>query len=60
MVCTISGLCSDALLIQTDPDADVDDIEEEAEILSDKGRFGTYLSLSRRVFCLFSYLQHRS
>lgn len=44
MVCTISGLCSDTLLIQTDPDADGCDEEEaelEAEVFTDKSRLGT-------------------
>ncbi|KAL0644791.1 hypothetical protein Bca4012_043081 [Brassica carinata] len=40
MVCTISGLCSDSLVLETDSDTD----QEEAEILTEKGRFGTYLS----------------
>lgn len=49
MVCTISGLCSDTLLVQTDPDADgcyEEEAELEAEVFMDKSRLGTYLSIS--------------
>lgn len=64
MVCTISGLCSDTLLIQTDPDADGCDEEEaelEAEVFTDKSRLGTYLSFSLTFpFHLFFYFQHIS
>ncbi|CAH8358522.1 unnamed protein product [Eruca vesicaria subsp. sativa] len=35
MVCTISGLCSDSLVLETDSDTD----QEEAEVLTEKGRF---------------------
>ncbi|ESQ39663.1 hypothetical protein EUTSA_v10000968mg [Eutrema salsugineum] len=39
MVCTISGLCSDNLLIEADSDSDEEEAEQEAEILTEKGRF---------------------
>ncbi|KAJ4878159.1 F-box protein SKIP31 [Raphanus sativus] len=35
MVCTISGLCSDSLVLETDSDTD----QEEAEVLTENGRF---------------------
>lgn len=46
MVCTISGLCSESLLVQDDSDADEEEAEQEAEVLTGRGRFGTYLSPS--------------
>lgn len=61
LVCTISGFCSDNLLIQTDPDADMvneEESEPEAEIFTGRSRLGTYLSCL--LFRLFSYLQHIS
>jgi hypothetical protein len=39
MVCTISGLCSDSLLLELDSDTDEEEAELEAEILTEKGRF---------------------
>lgn len=59
MVCTISGLCSDTLLVQTDPDADgcyEEEAELEAEVFMDKSRLGTYLSisLSHTSFSIYS------
>ncbi|KAF3488443.1 hypothetical protein F2Q69_00055371 [Brassica cretica] len=40
MVCTISGLCSESLLVQDDSDADEEEAEQEAEVLTGRGRFG--------------------
>jgi len=48
MVCTISGVCSDTLLVQTEPDADgcyEEEAELEAEVFTDKSRLGTHLSI---------------
>ncbi|CAG7861872.1 hypothetical protein BRARA_I01887 [Brassica rapa] len=39
MVCTISGLCSDSLVLETDSDTEQEEAELEAEILTEKGRF---------------------
>lgn len=63
MVCTISGLCSDSVLLELDSDTDEEDAELEAEILTEKGRFGTDLSLFLFYppFPVYSaYLQHVS
>ncbi|CAH8278220.1 unnamed protein product [Arabidopsis lyrata] len=48
MVCTISGLCSDTLLVQTDPDADgcyEEEAELEAEVFMDKSRLARAFEL---------------
>ncbi|XP_010494634.1 PREDICTED: F-box protein SKIP31-like [Camelina sativa] len=48
MVCTISGLCSDTLLVQTDPDPDGCDEEEaelELEVFTDKSRLARAFEL---------------
>ena len=58
MVCTISGLCSDSLVLETDSDTEQEEAELEAEILTEKGRFGTYLSPA--VVLSSSYLLHVS
>lgn len=56
MVCTISGLCSDSVLLELDSDTDEEEAELEAEILTEKGRFGTYLSLSFFPILLFPFI----
>ncbi|CAH2046318.1 unnamed protein product [Thlaspi arvense] len=45
MVCTISGLCSDSLLVEDDSNADEEEAELEAEIFTGKGRFGRAFEL---------------
>ncbi|KFK31571.1 hypothetical protein AALP_AA6G129400 [Arabis alpina] len=48
LVCTISGLCSENLLMQTDPEADMvneEEAEPEAEIFSERGRLARAFEL---------------
>ncbi|XP_023639323.1 F-box protein SKIP31 [Capsella rubella] len=48
MVCTISGLCSETLLVQTDPDADgfyEEEAELELEVFTDKSRLARAFEL---------------